>query len=1133
MKIRHAKSGLYWLLLWFLCIFLKPVGAQPLAARQGIFQTEIAPLETFLRDLEHEYSVRFNYASKIVENKFVKGKPLRATGKNLDERLELALTPLGLIHEKFNEDTYGIFAQNHQKTLSEIAVVPGPSLVHRALTDTSAFSGNAGRKAASLSRGSAHKTTWQIEGRVAAAKDGSPIAGVTVRVQGTRQGVLTDGAGRYKLQMPAGSQFLTFSHIGFETSEVTATPFSRLTVLLADRQQTLDEVVVVGYGTQSKSDLTGAVESMHADEIARTAAIDPAGALQGRISGINVRKNTNKPGSGFQVDIRGLNSINFGNAPLLVVDGIPVSGSFSGMGGVDNQICSLQDINPLDIEKIDVLKDASATAIYGSRGANGVIIVTTKRGKVGKVQVAYDGYAGIRSPGNLPDMMTGPEYVAYRTAAFINQGERTDRQYTAFFDAGEWANIDADNYTDWVDLIRQNGLQTQHTLSLTGGNTNSQYAISGGYLSEVGNVLTEKFDKYNLRMSNDFQKGDWLAAGISGYFSHSIQQQGGREGFRTAYRLRPTGDAYNPDGTLKFWPTTNESQSPNPVTDLQNTSTEYRRMRFFGGAYVEITPISGWKFRSSFSPDLETERSGYWVGQFTKSNVGTKPADAEYTSYDRLNFVLDNVLSFDRTWEKHDVHLTLAQSFQRERMESVRVGVEGLPYNSSFYNIGTAAHINQIESSLTPWSLLSYMGRINYGLNGRYLLTLTGRWDGSSKLATGNKWAFFPSAALAWRISDEPFLRDRSLVNNLKLRMSYGLTGNDLAFPFASLAQVARSSYDFGGRAGIGYAPASLGNDELTWEKTAEYNLGLDFGLFNNRISGVVEWYRRTTRDLIMNRLLPAHTGWESVYENVGSTRNQGLELQLTLALVAKKAVSWDVSFNLTRNRNQILELYGDTKDDVGNAWFIGQPILANYDFDVIGVWQLPEAEQADSYGMEPGQWKVEDVNGDGAYTDADRQIIGSPLPDWIGGLQTSLKVRAFDFSASLYTRQGEQVRSDFHKHFYNWDNGRYKQVQVPYWTESNPTNEFPKPGDVGRFASSAIYADVSFVRISNLTLGYSLPDPILSRLRMSRFRLYATALNPLLFTQYPGWDPEWGGASTFGNSVSSSTWLMGVNMTL
>ena len=1129
MKKLYAKTGLCWLMLWFLGAFWPSLSAQPIAARQGIFQPETEPLETFLKSLEYEYKVRFNYASKLVEDKYVKGKPLRGDGKALEPRLEQALTPLGLIFEKFNETTYGIFDRLQSppsQPLAETNLLRG---LGRPVSDTSYFQGgHSGGKEKS------RPPVWkQVEGRVVDAKDGRPLPGVTVMVKGTQRGVFTDNAGRYTLLLPAAQTVLAFSHIGFERREALVSSAAPLLVALNEQFSVLDEVVVIGYGTQKQADLTGAVSSIDADRIAGTAAIDPAGALQGRISGINVRKNTNKPGSGYQIDIRGINSINFGNAPLLVVDGIPVSGSFSGMGGVDNNISSLQDINPLDVEKIDVLKDASATAIYGSRGANGVILVTTKRGQQGKTRVDYDGYAGIRTPYHLPDMMTGPEFVAYRTAANENRGSRTDRAFPGFFDAEEWANIDAGAYTDWVDMVLQNGLQTQHTLSLSGGTADSKYAISGGYLSEEGNVITEKFDKYNLRMSADSRKGKTLSFGISGYFSHSIQQQGGREGLRTAYRLRPTGNAYLPDGTLRFWPTTNETQSPNPVVDLQNTSTEYRRMRFFGSTYLEITPFKGLKFRSSFSPDLESERNGYWVGQFTKANVGTRPAAAEYGAYHRLNFVLDNILSFERKGERHDFQATFVQSFQRERMESFFISVDGLPYNSSFYNIGTATNLKQVASSLTPWSLLSYMGRLNYHLHDRYLLTVTGRWDGSSKLAAGNKWAFFPAVAMAWRISEEPFLRDRSAINNLKLRLSYGLTGNDISFPFASQAQVARSTYDFGGMAAIGYAPAALGNEELSWEKTAEYNLGLDFGLFEDRISGAVEWYNRTTRDLIMNRLLPAHTGWESVFANVGSTRNRGLELQLNLVPVATRHVNWQIGLNLTRNRNEILELYGDTKDDTGNAWFIGQPIFVNYDFNVVGVWQLSEAELAQSYGMEPGQWKVEDLNGDGAYTDADRKIIGSPLPSWVGGIETRLKVRNFDFSATLYTRQGEQVWSSFHQHFYDWSNGRYNQVQVPFWTEDNPTNEFPKPGDVGRFAKSSFYADVSFVRISNLTLGFSLPAPLLNRLRMNRLRVYATAINPLLFTTYPGWDPEWGGSSTFGNSVSSSTYLLGVNLTL
>lgn len=942
---------------------------------------------------------------------------------------------------------------------------------------------------------------------------GTPLAGVTVRVKGTAAATDTDDKGNYRLKVPAGGDVLVFSMIGYETAEIRIGRSRQINITLKETASDLNEIVVVGYGTTRKGDLTGAVSSVGHADIVRTANVQAAGAIQGQVAGVNILKSNGKPGDDYGIEIRGLSSIGKSNAPLVVIDGV--------MGG------TLNSLNPADIEKIDVLKDASATAIYGSRGSNGVIIVTTRQGTSGKNRITYDGYMGMKTPTNLPDMMDGPQFVAHVEESVKNGSNR-------YFDDKEKENIANGTYTDWIDLLLQNGMQSSHNLSLSGGNESTRHFLSAGYLGEEGNVPAENFKRLTLKANIDGKITNWIKAGTSSYVSYSLQDQGSNEALRSAYRLRPTGDAYDENGELLFWPTTSDSQTPNALFDPIHVKDETRNFRVLGNLFVELNPLEGLTFRSALAPYIESVRRGNYAGRYSKANTGTRNGRGGYSTDFNIAYTLDNMLSYNKTSGAHAFSGLVANSIVVNRNEGAAQNVLDLPYESFWYNTGSAATIDGISSYLTEWALISYLGRLNYSFDDKYLFTVTGRADGSSKLAEGHKWAFFPSAAFAWKAGEETFVRNMDVFSSLKFRISYGIVGNDAVDPYSTQASITQSLYDWGGNPAIGFAPGAIANRSLGWEKSREINFGIDFGFFRNRLSGSVDIYNKLTKDLILNRALPQHTGFGSITANVGSTRNRGVELAVNSVNISTTDFSWRTSLTFSRNHNEIVDLYGNKRDDVGNSWFIGQPILVHYVEVFDGIWQLDEVEEAKKYGAVPGNVKVKDLDGNERITADDRAIIGSPLPKWLGGITNTFSYKGLDLSVMAYTRQGSMIYSPFHhSNFAREWNGRYNKLNVDYWTETNPSNTWPAPNKTGGADRERLkaYVDASFVRIQNITLGYTFPARTLERLNMSGLRLYLTANNPLIFTDYAGFDPEWSAQNTFNMGVSSAVYLLGANI--
>lgn len=756
------------------------------------------------------------------------------------------------------------------------------------------------------------------------------------------------------------------------------------------------------------------------------------------------------------------------------------------------------------------------------------MIVTTKRGKSGKTTISYDGYIGTRTPTHLPDMMNGPEYVEFRTQMFLAQGKDTSRNNSAFFTPSQWKNIDEGKYTDWPSLVLENGLQMNHNITASGGDEKTMFSISAGLLTEDGNVSPEGFKRYSLRGNVDRQINDKWKAGLNLYFSQTLTNTGSYEALRSSFRLPPMTNPYDSTGE-KVWRVYGNDGVTSPFFDQENDLRQERNFLTFGNLYVQFQPINNLILKSTISPNYRTSRFGSYYGPLSKAGLGINSGATNNTS-EQFTWVLDNQAIYSRRFNNHNLNATIVQSLQKDRYETNAINVFDLPYESLWYNLNTASDILNVGSSFTQSTLASFMGRFNYSFKDKYLLTATGRWDGSSRLAEGNQWGVFPSGSFAWRISKEDFMKNVSAVNDLKFRVSYGVTGNDRVSPYSTQATLGQTYYDFGGELAPGYAPSQLPNKNLTWETTQEVNLGLDFSLLQNRIYGSVDVYDRKIDNILLSRQLPAPSGWSSITDNVGKLRNKGIEIGLSTINIRSEKFTWRTDFVFDANKNAILELSTGKQDDVGSRLFIGQPVQVNYDYVFDGIWQTGDKDLAATYNQKPGQIRVKDINNDGVINADDRQIIGKRVPDWTGSIATYFKYGNFDLYAMAYTRQGEQFTSSFDATLMNY-NQNYNQVKIDYWTPEKPSQTHFQPGNPGPYSGIINYRDVSFIRINNITLGYTFSRAILERVKINSLRIYATATNPFLFSKYEGFDPEWTSQNTYGTAVSFASYLFGINI--
>ncbi|GAB2603378.1 SusC/RagA family TonB-linked outer membrane protein [Spirosoma areae] len=976
--------------------------------------------------------------------------------------------------------------------------------------------------------GKSPTSKFLVTGKVVDGANGEALPGVNVLVEGTTIGTVTNAEGKYAIDASKADAVLVFSYVGYTLEKVSVAGKTVIDIKLNADARKLDEIVVVGYGTQKKGDVTGAISSISQKALKEVPVTNASQMLQGRAAGVYVLTTDNKPGGNVSVQIRGRRSFSAGNDPLYVIDGIPISGG-------------INDINPSDIESIDVLKDASATAIYGSRGANGVIIVTTKRGKPGKPTVSYETYVGVSKIQRYADLMNGPQFAEYKREsrrAVINPAtgkpayDDTDPQADAkLFEAVELESIAQGRTTDWQRLMIKTGSVQNHALSVLGGTDNTRYNIALGYFKDKGIIPGQDFTRYTSRINIDQTIGQRFRIGTSTLASYS-ERNGedvnpyGQSADFGAIGENPLGKPYDDSGNLIFLPTSDGLRS-NPLSELVPGAVINKRktFRLLSNLYGEAQLLDGLRFRMNFAPDLLRNKKGDFRGTYTNvRRLGTPSA----TSNDdfTLAYTWENILTYKKALgQKHTLDFTGLYSLQVRQYEQSNVNVTGLPIESlEYYNLGAASTITGVGSAYEKWAILSYMARINYNYDNRFLFTLTGRADGSSKFAEGKKWGYFPSAAVGWNIMNEPFMSGNKLFTNLKLRASYGATGNEGILPYQTLSLLSRTQYDFDGTAAFGYRPSSIRNSGLRWETTITFNAGIDFGLVNNRITGAVEVYQSKTTDLLLPQLLPITSGYTSILSNVGSKQNRGIEFSVsTLNISAKQAggFEWSTDLNLFANKEQILELSQGKVDDVGNLRFIGQPALVYYDFAKTGIWQLGEDELARKNGSIVGGIKVQDVNGNGVIDPNDRQIIGSDVPSLTGGMTNRMSYKGFDLSVVLFSRFGSTIQSPFHGSF-RYLSGRVNQYTVNYWTKTNPTNDYPQPNvnqESPIYGSTLSYFDGSFTKIRNITLGYNVTATFAQKLKMQSLRVYVSAQNPFVIStyvsRYNGIDPEFPTSST------------------
>ncbi|WP_374754382.1 SusC/RagA family TonB-linked outer membrane protein [Dyadobacter alkalitolerans] len=1003
-----------------------------------------------------------------------------------------------------------------------------------------------------------------VSGKITSSEDNTPIPGVSVVLKGSRSGTNTDADGNFKIDVPDNGAVLVFSSVGFITQEVAVGAKSVVDIKLESDMKALSEVVVVGYGSQKKSQTTGAISSVSAKQISEMPITNIGQAMQGRVAGVDVSQSGSKPGSTPKVLIRGRRSFNAGNNPLYVVDGIPLAGDRNELMSVrpfDFVSGGYEDMNPNDVASMEILKDATATAIYGARGANGVVLITTKRGEStkGKTTVSYDTYVGVTDALDKIRLFSGPEFAEYMRESRrgiasgsiykdANGNPVPSGQVDAFadsklFEAVELDGIAKNRTTDYQDMILRQGFQQNHSVGVQGGNEKTQFYISGGFFRDKGISEGLDYTRTSLRANIDHNINSRVKVGISSYLMYSVRNGKDLNPYGFTLNQNPLGRAYDDEGKIIFAPT-NDALLTNPLAEIVPGAQvdERKKYRIFNSIYTEVKIIEGLKYRINFGPDFAVERGGRFIGAQTNARKGGDPQASLYNQYG-FNWTLENIVTYNKTFAaKHNLGITALHSVQRENFEANTISVQGVPAETQqFYNVGNANAVLGVGSVLIPWTLNSYMARINYDYADKYLVTVTARRDGSSRFGENTKYGTFPGVALGWNISNEPFMKSVSWLDLLKLRVSYGSVGNQGVAPYQTQGLLGRTIYAWDNTPAYGYRPNTIGNPDLRWESSATKNVGIDFSFIKGRVQGSLELYETNTTDLLLSDQLPASIGFNAVTRNVGETRNRGIELGVsTINVNAKNGFKWTTDFQFTKNTEEIISLYNGAVDDLGNKWFIGYPLSEFFDYKKAGIWQTNEADAAKSYGSRVGQIKVADVNGrgadgqltgqpDGKINADDRQKLGSDVPDWSGGITNRFNFKGFDLSFFIYARQGQMIISGFHR-----DNnalaGRYQQMYVDYWTPNNPTNEFPQPNKDQEFPvnnQAIIYYDGSFVKIRNINFGYTFTNNLTKKLGLESLRLFASIQQPKIWSKYRskynGVDPETS-ETTIGSGVTPAT---------
>lgn len=960
----------------------------------------------------------------------------------------------------------------------------------------------------------------KLTGRVT-DEQGQAIPRASIQVKGTNTGTIANSQGYFEISAPANA-VLVASSVGYATQEKEINNQSVIDFILVKTASDEDAVVVIGYGNQRKEAVTGSVASISGKTLTEVPAANISQSLQGRLPGIELSQTSSRPGATMQIRIRGTRSLNASNDPLIVLDGIPFAGSIA-------------DINPNDVKSIDILKDASATAIYGSRGANGVILITTNKGDRGaKARVTYSAYHAAQTVFAKFPMMNGPEFVALRKAAGL---------YTNGVDEADDVDV------DWQDLLYRTGYITSHDVNLSGGTSTGSYNFGLGYYQNQGVIPTQQYKRYSLRATIDQQIGKYFRVGFTSNSNHN-RSEGNQLGLYTTLSTTPIANPYNEDGSLKRtvrMPLDEHFVTTRGVVEglRDQWLSENKGFATYNAIYgeVRIPWVTGLKFRTNLGLDYMHTHTGDYTGEGINSANPTTPSSAGISNSKTYHWTIENILSYDRTFAgKHNLNVVALYSAEQSTYDRSSMSARDIPADAfRYFNLGHATGeitVSPNGQDYQQWGLLSYMGRVMYSYDNRYMISATLRSDGSSRLAPGKKWHTYPAVSVGWNISNESFMQNVSAINNLKLRLGYGQTSNQSIAPYATLGRLATRPYNFGPDTyAVGYYVSILPNPNLGWEYSLTWNYGLDFSLFNNRLSGTVEYYVTNTKDILLNVSLPNTSGVNSYTANIGETQNKGIEVSLNGKILDNRnGWTWEAGVNFYANKNKLVKLASGQTRDEGNAWFVGHNINAIFDYERIGLWQeddphLTLYEPGGNVGMIKVRY-TGDYNADGTPVRPigpdDRQIMDVD-PKFQGGFNTRVSYKGFDLSTVAFFRSGGILVSTLHgsSGYLNLMTGRRNNVKVDYWTPENPNAKYPKPGgilsgDNPKYGSTLGYFDGGFLKFRTISLGYDFNYSVLKNSDV-RLRMYFTVQNPFVmfspFHKETGMDPE---TNSYGNENSA-----------
>jgi TonB-linked SusC/RagA family outer membrane protein len=960
-----------------------------------------------------------------------------------------------------------------------------------------------------------------ITGTVTAKEDGSALPGVSIQVKGTKVGTQTGADGKFSIKVAQGQSALTFSFIGFVPKTVTLGNGSTINVSLESDSKVLSEVVVVGYGTQTKREITGSQSTVKAADIANAPILSPEQALQGRAPGVQVTQSSGTPGGGISVRVRGPSSIGASNQPLYIVDGVPINtGSYTQLAAGGQLTNSLGDINPSDIESLEVLKDAAATAIYGSRASGGVVLITTKRGANQPTRLSFNSYYGVQDVYKTLPVVTGQEYITLLNEAIATR-YGAGLGYTALTglsqNPADYAN------TNWQDYIYRTAAVKNYDLSIRGGTDKTKFSVSGSYFDQDGIVIATGYKRYSGRVNIDNKISDKFNVGISSSFTNSISNRVNNDNniygvVSGSILLGPHVPVYNANGTYGGDPL---SSVDNPVASALETTFSAVNNRLFANAFGEYKITDNLKFKSSFGVDYVQSRDRRFYPTTVNAGRGARGSGAEAYNQE-MNIVNENILSFNKTFAgKHALNAVAGVTYQTSQYENIFASATGFPGNT-IRRISAGAVKTDASSGGTSYGLVSYLARANYSFADKYIIQGSVRVDGSSRFGANNRYATFPAASVAWRASEENFLKNSKIISDLKFRASYGLTGNQEIGNFGSLGLYGVGNYIQTGS----LVPSQLENADLTWETAKSYNFGFDLGFFDNRLSFTVDGYRRNTEELLLGQPLVGSSGFTSIQKNIGAVKNEGLELGLNAVIVNNKNFKWDASFNYTRNRNEVSTIYNGVPFASGFASWVeqGQPLGAFRGYIVDRLFQSAadvSASPFQSTATRAGDIKFKDLNGDNTINSLDQQIMGQGLPTFFGGLTNNIKYKNFDVSFFFQFSGGNQIYNNT-RAFSEGMNGLFGQTTAVLnrWTPTNTNTNVPRAiyGDTpnNRRVSDRWLEDGDFIRLKNANIGYTFSSAFVKRLKLNSLRIYAAGQNIWTKTKYQGLDPE---VSTFSDT--------------